>query len=352
MPVWISHLGYALPGPAIAQADFANWMAQRLPAGSDPSRLLRFASRTGVDTRHAVLDLLGPEGELFYPRSGQPADALVRSQAYVRLAPPLAVAAVRAACPDGVGRVTHLVVATCTGSVAPGLDLMLVQALGLSPSVRRTMIGFMGCYAAMPALRVAWDAVRADPTARVLVVCCELSSLHLHTGPDDDALIGACLFADGASAAVVEASPDPIGTRLRLIRDACAVIPDTADEMAWVAAADGFRLKLSQAVSSSLGGALPGLTDGLLAGIPRDQCRFAVHPGGPRILSEVENVLALAPGALSASREALRHGGNRSSATVLAIIEDMCRSPWQGPLAAFAFGPGLTAEGLLLHRHT
>lgn len=352
MPAWITHVAHALPGAAIAQADITAWMEQRLPAGADPGRLRRFSTRAGVDFRHSVLDLMGAEGDAMYPAGAPHADTQVRSRAFARLAPALAVQAVHAACPDGLPAITHLVVATCTGAVAPGLDLLLIDALGLPRSTRRTMIGFMGCYAAMPALRVAWDTVRADPTAKVLVVCCELGSLHLQLGPDDDALVAACLFGDGAAAAVVQAGSEPIGTGLRIVRDACAVVPDTGDQMAWIAAADGFRLRLSPSIPRSLGTVLPGLTDTLLAGVARSEARWAVHPGGPRILSDVGHGLGLAEGALAASHAALRSAGNRSSGTVLAIIGDMCRSSWSGPLAAYAFGPGLTAEGFLLHRHS
>ncbi len=351
MSAWISCLGHALPGPSLSQGDFARWLEARLPPGSDPARLRRFASRTGVATRHSAIDLFGAEGDTLYPPNAAHAGALARSQAFARLAPPLATAAVHAACPEGFGRITHLVVATCTAAIAPGLDLQLVTALGLPRSVRRTMVGFMGCYAAMPALRIARDTVLADPTARVLVVCCELASLHLHTGPEDDALIGACLFADGAAAAVVEASEQPVGLGLRLVHDLSAVVPDSADAMAWVAADDGFRLRLSPTVPATLASALPALCDELLGSITRPDCRFAVHPGGPRVLDDVARALALPAETLHASREALRTAGNRSSSTILAIIADLCATPWHGPLAAFAFGPGLTAEAILLERH-
>ncbi len=174
MSAWITHLGHALPGPPLPQSDITSWLSQRLAPGTDPIRLRRFSQLSGVDFRHAAIDLFGAEGDALYPANGTPADTLVRSQAFARLAAPLAAAAVRAACPGGVGAITHLIVATCTGAVAPGLDLQLIELLDLPRSVRRTMVGFMGCYAALPALRIAADTVRADPLARVLVVCCEL----------------------------------------------------------------------------------------------------------------------------------------------------------------------------------
>ncbi|MEK7414960.1 MAG: type III polyketide synthase [Planctomycetota bacterium] len=352
MDAWITHLGHALPGPPLPQAAITAWIERRLAPGADPERLRRISDRSGVAVRHATIDLLGAEGDALYPVGAAHADAYQRSRAFTQHAPTLAVAAVHAACPDGLPTITHLIVATCTGAVAPGLDHLLVEALALPRSVRRTMITFMGCYAAMPALRAARNAVLANPGTRALVVCCELSSLHLHAGPDDDALVAACLFADGAAAAVVEASDTPHGARLRFSRDVCAVIPDSADQMAWSAAADGFRLRLAPGISRVLAPALPGLTDELLGGIRRDDVRWCVHPGGPRILDDIEHVLKLSTDALAASRSALRQGGNRSSATVLAMLADQCQQPWSGPLAMYAFGPGLTAEGLLLERIT
>lgn len=348
MPAWITRLGHALPGPPVAQAAVTAWLERRLAPGTDPKRLRSFGAHAGVEYRHAVFDLEGELGARLYPVGAAHADALERSRAFVRLAPPLAEAAVRAACPDGLPAITHLVVATCTGAVAPGLDLLLVDRLGLPLSTKRVMVGFMGCYAAIPALRIAADTVRADPAARVLVVCCELSSLHLHPGPADDDLVAACLFGDGAAAAVVEGAP--AGCALRLVRDACTVAPDSGDAMAYIAAADGFRLRLSPSIAGALGVVLPELTDRLLAGMPRSALRWVVHPGGPRILDGVERVLALPAGALASSRAALAAAGNRSSGTILAILAEECRQPWTGQLAVYAFGPGLTAESMLLER--
>ena len=348
MSAWITHIGHALPGRALPQSDIIDWLERRVAPSVDPQRLRRFSQRAGVDYRYAAIDLLGPEGDALYPIGSTPADTLQRSMAFNRLAAPLAGAAVRAACPEGLGTITHLVVATCTGAVAPGLDLQLIDLLGLPRTVRRTMVGFMGCYAALPALRLAADAVRANPTARVLVVCCELSSLHFQTGPDDDALVAACLFGDGAAAAIVAGSAT--GTRIRIRRDACVVVPDTADAMAWTAAADGFRLRLAPTIAAALAVGMPTLNDTLLDWVPREHLQWIVHPGGPRILDSVESAMALPSTALTASRTALAQAGNRSSATVLAILSDVCQRSWVGPLVMYAFGPGLTAEGLLLER--
>lgn len=349
MDAWITHLGHALPGQALPQAKITAWLQQRLAPGTDPERLRRFAELSEVKNRYAAIDIMGAEGHAIYPLHSPHADTLERSRAFTRLAAPLASRAVHNAGLHDLDSISHLIVTTCTGAVAPGLDLQLIDLLGLSPTVRRTMIGFMGCHAAMPAIRLAADTVRAHPNARVLIVCCELSSLHFQTGPDDDALIAACLFGDGASAAVVESAPS--GQRLRIVRDACAVAPDSADAMAWTAAADGFRLRLSPNIANALGSLLPQLTDTLLSHLSRDCLRWIVHPGGPRILTSVEKLLELPDTALLGSRHALAAAGNRSSATIFAILADTCATPWSGPIALYAFGPGLTAEALLLERH-
>jgi predicted naringenin-chalcone synthase len=349
-PAWITHLGYALPGPALGQDAIGEWLEQRLAPGSNRERWRRFSRRSGVAERHSVVDLLGDEGQELWPRGGLGhAGTARRSALFEQRALPLATAAVRAAAEDLAG-VTHLVVATCTGAVAPGLDLQLVRELGLSRSVRRTLIGFMGCYAAIQALRVARDACRADPSARALVVCCELSSLHFQAGPSDDALLAACLFGDGASAAIVQAAPRALGVGLRLAGDASAIIPDSAGQMVWYAGDQGFVLGLSPAITGALAGDLAPLRDELLGERREAPARWVVHPGGPRILDAAERALALEAGALDGSRRALARGGNRSSGTVLAILADEVRDSWRGPLGMMAFGPGLTAEALLLER--
>ncbi len=348
---WISSLGSAEPGPAVAQEAITDWLEPRLATGSNRRRWRGFAARSGIQWRHSVLDLLGADGAALWPMGGTGAiGTAARSQLYAHHALPLAVAAVRDAVPGPLPDITHLVVATCTGAIAPGLDLQLVQALKLSPSVRRTIIGFMGCYAAIQALRVARDACLADPRAVVLVVCCELCSLHLRGGPSDDALIAACLFADGASAAIVRASDHAVGAGLRISGDHAAIIPDSSSHMVWYAGDQGFVIGLSAAITGALAADIAPFSRDLLGGRPASEVRWVVHPGGPRILDAVERALQLPDGALESSRRSLRQAGNRSSGTVLAILADELRSAWRGEIGIMAFGPGLTAEAVLLER--
>jgi len=358
MPAWITHLGYAKPGPAVAQAEYAAWMETRLVAGTSIEKWRRFNARVGVHARHSVLDVFGADGERYWPPAGVGAPGTAeRSRDFSRLAPPLAMDAITAMAggphlvAELVKGVTDVVVATCTGAVAPGLDVDLVKRLGLPGSTRRTVVGFMGCQAAIPALRVARDTCVAKPGARVLVVCCELSSLHLQAGPDDDALLAACLFGDGASAALVADAPE--GLALRCCGEATALIPASGDQMSWYAGDRGFVLGLSPHITASLRHELAPLAKALAAdaGITSAAAvSWIVHPGGPRILDAAEAALDLPRGHLDASRHALAEGGNRSSGTVLAILHDHPAISVPGRFGMIAFGPGLTAEALLLER--
>ena len=348
MPAWITHIGHAVPGTPISQEALVEWLVPRLAPGASPERLRHLARRSGVATRYSVLDLFGAEGEAMFPIGRPVADTGVRTAAFVRHAGPLAAAAVVTLGID-LARVTHLVAVTCTGAVAPGLDLDLVTRLSLPPATRRTQIGFMGCHAAIPALRLARDTVLADSRARVLVVCCELSSLHLTPGPDDDLLVGGLLFGDGAAALLV--TGEPSGCALALANDATMVVADSADQMAWTASAAGFHLRLSPRVPQSLSAVLPALAHTLLGEVPADRVRWIIHPGGPRIITAAEQALGLPAGAGDASRAALASAGNRSSGTVLAILADSLAQPWTGPAVLTAFGPGLTAEAIRVDRN-
>ncbi len=347
---WISHLGNAVPGRALAQSAIADWMEPRLAGGADRRRFRRFSDRMGITVRHSVLDLFGDEGDEFYPREGFGVDASARSDAFARYAAPLALAAVERACPGGEGLagITHLIVATCTGAVAPGLDVQLARALKLSPRVKRTVVGFMGCYAAIPALRAAWEACRADPSAKALVVCCELSSLHFQPGPSVDALLGACLFADGAAAAVVESGEAPVGLGLAITAQESLLIPDSDALMAWQAGPRGFLLRLSPEVAPRLTASIEELMANLIG--DRPAARWCIHPGGPRVIDAMQERLKLDDALVAGSRSVLANGGNRSSATVLAILAGELDSDWTGPVPLIAFGPGLTADALLVER--
>jgi predicted naringenin-chalcone synthase len=311
----------------------------------------RMAERSGIAHRWAPFephpDFMVPGNEWldvdgFYRRGRFPATS-ARMAAYERLAPSLAEEAARGLELDGV---THLVCASCTGFMAPGLDQVLAERLQLSPGVQRTVIGFMGCYAAVPALRAAAAVVRSEPEARVLVVNAELCSLHMHEEADLETVLSFLLWGDGATAALVTAEP-----RGLLLRDFRSIaLPGTADLMTWRIGDTGFRMHLSGRVPLRIERALrdeAARNDGggiLRGGRPGDVEHWAIHAGGRTVLDAVEQGLGLAPDALAPSRAVLHDRGNMSSVTLMCVLERILDEPDEGDGLAMAFGPGLCAE--------
>ena len=329
--------------------------------GCDRDRLVfdRMAERSGIahrysDFRPGVLEAGEVDAEGFYKRGAFPGTA-ARMRRYEPLARRLALRAV-AALDLGADRqrITHVVAASCTGFSAPGLDLQITEALDLPRSVGRTLIGFMGCSAAVPALRAASETVRADPAARVLVVNCELSTLHLQETSNLETVLSFMLFADGASAALVSA--DPVGLAIGDFQS--AIIPDSAEMITWHIGDQGFDMHLSGKVPGRIAGVLRAELEGCAShapGILRGQGTqaydlWAVHAGGRTVLDAVEIGLGLDPQLLRHSRQVLRDYGNMSSATVMFVLADMLAHREGERGLGMAFGPGMVAESFRFRR--
>ncbi|MDO9176911.1 MAG: type III polyketide synthase [Agitococcus sp.] len=316
----------------------------------------RMAERSGIGHRYSFMHAEESVNEQdidasgFYPRGNFPSTrarmALYEIEA-LRLAT-RAVAALQLEVPMAMlESITHLVVVSCTGFTAPGLDLQLVTALGLRPDVQRTLIGFMGCSAAVPALRVAYQAVHANPAARVLVVNLELCSLHLQETPDLNCLLSLMLFGDGASAALVTAQP----TGIAMLDFLAIIIPDSNDLITWHIGDHGFNMHLSGQVPQRINQTLredmkrAGANKILRGQQVKDFDLWAIHPGGRSVLDAVQNGLGLSTNDLSSSRRILNNFGNMSSATVMFVLQDFLhQQQHEARGLAMAFGPGMVAE--------
>ena len=357
MPLILHGMGTAVPTQRLSQAE-AVQVARRINAESpEQERLMsRIYQRTKVLTRGSVLlendGLNGTsttKDRLSFYGSESPGTAQ-RMHGYNTHAGGLSLEAATKALSDGdisSGAITHLITVSCTGFHSPGIDLFLIEKLDLSPSVQRTHIGFMGCHAALNGLRVAHAFAEMDPKAVVLVCAVELCSLHMAYGWHPEKVVANALFADGAAAVVASSDPSLSDQSLVLRRSGSTVIPDSADLMHWEIGDHGFAMGLSPLVPETVGAALlPWLRDWL-----NDQAidleavnSWAVHPGGPRILSTCCEALSLEPNLLLDSRAVLQDHGNMSSATILFILERLRRRECSGPCLALAFGPGLSAE--------
>jgi predicted naringenin-chalcone synthase len=352
MAAYLNRIATAVP-PNDVHAAFVAFARTLFPDNRRRAIFERMAERGQISHRWSCLAPAGDGGgpsvdaDGFYRRGDFPSTG-ERMRRYEQAAADLAHQAVKGLNlgPAG-GGATHLIVTTCTGFSAPGIDLSLVQRCGLDPAIERTVIGFMGCYAAVNALKLARHIVRSEPEARVLVVSLELCTLHLQETDDLEQVLTFLLFGDGAAAALVTAEPEG----LELDSFHAVLIPEAADQIAWYIRDGGFDMVLSGRAPATLARALrSGGGDILRGGAAADIDLWAVHPGGRTVLDAVEGALALSPGALACSRAILNDYGNMSSATVLFVLERLMREARSGQSGCgMAFGPGLTAETLLFH---
>ncbi len=177
--------------------------------------------------------------------------------------------------------ITHVIVTSCTGLYAPGLDFEVVSHLGLDPSVERTMIGFMGCYAAINALKSAHHIVRSEPDAMVLVLNLELCTLHFQEIHELEQVLSFLVFADGCAASLVSAKPQGLAIDSFL----AVKIPDTSHLITWRIGELGFDMHLSGEVPGEIGRALKESGTEITRGqSPESIDLWAVHPGGRSIL--------------------------------------------------------------------
>jgi len=344
---FLNAVGVAVPGHDIHSA-FVAWARARLPERR--ARLFdRMAVRSGIAHRWSVLPAATDGGSPvepggFYEGETHPGTA-ARMALYAEAAPALAIAAIdRLRARASIDRVTHFIVASCTGFVAPGIDQIIAERIGLAPSIERTLIGFMGCYAAVAALRTARHIVRSEPAARVLVLTVELSTLHLQQMDEVESLLAMLQFGDGAAAALVTADPAGFG----LGQPFAATLPDSAELIRWDITDTGFAMHLSGEVPARISAALGdaafarAATGGRSAG---GIDGWAVHAGGRSILDAVVHALRLPAAALANSRAVLEDYGNMSSATLMFVLERLLAGPPVRDGVALAFGPGVAVEG-------
>lgn len=247
---------------------------------------------------------------------------------------------------------------TCTGYNSPSPTQRIIALRGWQQQVQSFQAYHMGCYAAVPALRVAAAQLSAGMASRVDVIHNELCTLHFDpSAHEPEQLVVQSLFADGHIAYSLRQHGGPGALQLLAVGE--EVIADSVNEMTWSLGAGGFRMTLGRHVPPIIAASVKGFVHRLLdaAGfapheaLPR--CLAALHPGGPRIIDGLREALGLSEEAVWASRSVLRDYGNMSSATlphILARLATESQVPAGTPLVGLAFGPGLTMAGLVAVR--
>lgn len=350
---YIQRIASAVPQHDVHRA-FVAFAESMLPEGTGRNLFRRMARMSAIEHRYSFLEPIGSgdsywrDAEDLYVVGNFP-NTTRRMLFFEQFAPRLARCALDklALTPAEREAITHVIVTCCTGLYAPGLDFDIVKHLSLNPSVERTMICFMGCYAAINALKSAHHIVRSEPDAKVLIVNLELCSLHLKETQDLEQMLSFLLFADGCTACLVSGEPGGFAIDSFL----AVSLPETSNLITWRIGDMGFDMQLSGKVPAEIKRNLSETRDQVTRGRgPEAIDLWAIHPGGRTILDAVEQGLGLPEQALASSRDILARFGNMSSATVMFVLEQMLAHAQKGQTGcAMSFGPGVTAETMLFH---
>ncbi len=372
----VEAIATANPPHRLTQSQAADFMLKTEGlSASIKSRLGAIYANSGIEHRYSCLSDYGGELENFemYPQNWDLSPAPTtfdRNQKYNLYAPKLAYEAAQTAIAEAKlapQDLTHLIVVSCTGFSAPGIDFYLIKHLGLSAAIARTTIGFMGCHAAFNGLKTAHAICQSDRQAKVLLICVELCTLHFQVANSlENAIINA-IFADGAAAVVLtsQLEEDAKG-KLTYQGDYSLWVEDTPEMMNWTIGNTGFLMNLSSRVPDVLATYLPNYVETLLSKHDhtlQDVDFWAIHPGGRRIVDQIQSVFNLSDRLVADSYGVLRDYGNMSSPTILFILKRILDSQLDVQAAsnsinpvsksantgiAIAFGPGLSIEGCLL----
>ncbi len=322
------------------------------------TRKLRFLyNHSGIDYRYSVLpdfDLTNKERIFFSPSDDlQPVpDISKRMQVYNQFASDLSVSTIKQ-CIDGkirASEITHLITVSCTGMSAPGLDLQIMEQMNLPQNIIRTSVNFMGCYAAIHAMKIADAFCNNDKNANVVIVCTEFCTLHFQTDVSIDNLTSSLLFADGCAAMLMQ--HNNAGKGLLIESFFSDVSFKGKEDMSWGISSSGFLMTLSGYVPELIKADFENLVSAALQQTNRtkeDVTKWCIHPGGKKILDTIQEQMKLKENALQHSYKVLQDYGNMSSPTVLFVLQkimDEITANESNNEVVFgaAFGPGLTME--------
>ncbi len=338
----IREIKTALPAIKNSQEEIAAYMQSTYQKSFAVNQVY---ADTRIESRHSVLADFQSEPTLPLFFNGHEPKMQERMAKYFQLAPALAMDAIRQL--DGYANMTHLITVSCTGLAAPGLETILQEELNLSPDLQKATVNFMGCYAAIHGLRLADWIIKAEPKAKVVLVCVELCTLHFQRNYTIENLSSASLFADGAAAVMLDG--DSKG--LELLSFFTSANHSGKADMAWDLDENGFLMQLSRQVPVKL---REGLKETLARrcrelGIPlANLTNFAIHPGGKKILEAVADELQLSDSQMESSYEVLRKYGNMSSPSILFVLKEEWEKKGANEILGLAFGPGLTMEAVYL----
>jgi predicted naringenin-chalcone synthase len=340
------------------QAEILQFMAQAYRQEEAENRKLRFLyNHAGIQTRYSVIPdySLAVADRKFFPANNDlhPFPSLEkRMQWFNTYAPPLCVNAITNCISGKIlpQDITHLITVSCTGMSAPGLDLDIMEAMSLPKAIYRTSVNFMGCYAAVHALKMAHGIIAATPEANVVIVCLEFCTLHFQKEYTIDNITASLLFADGCAAMLIK--NDAAKEKGLVLNNFYSEVSFKGKkDMAWELSSTGFLMTLTGYVSDLVEADFENLVTNALADgklNKEDITNWCIHPGGKKILEAIERSLGIEKAVLQKSYDVLNDYGNMSSPTIIFVLQrhlqEIKEQSKPAILFGAAFGPGLTME--------
>ncbi len=356
---YLIDISTAVPEFEITQDDMYRFYVQSLPLTVNENFLWKLnllCQKSGIKKRYSCIPDFNLKAFELYTENNYRSRVEQRMKKYAEKVLPLAIRA-NDQLIESTGlrkeEITHLIVVSCTGMLAPGFELLLAEKYQLQHT-EKIAINFMGCYAAVKALKQAKYITSAEPEACVLVVCAELCSLHYAPPVTDEDVISTLLFGDGAASALI------CGQSHRLVQNnitlqftgiGSACIPGTADLMTWDIGSYSFKMFLSKEIAEAIGNHINYVVTNFLKN-KEETDYWAIHPGGIKIIQEVKKQLQLDDSQIKDSYDILENYGNMSSPTILFVLkhvlEDIKKNNDgnQKKIFACAFGPGISVEML------
>lgn len=346
----------AVPKYKHEQKDFADFFSNATDNVTSKRKIKIIAKKTSINTRYSVLKdySVAPAKFEFYKKDKTllPEPSLSkRMEVYQKEAILLSIDAVKKINGFTTTKksITHLITVTCTGLFAPGLDIELIRHLDLSPSINRGSINFMGCNAAILALKNADTICKSNSNAKVLIVCTELCTLHFQKKYNDDYLLSNMLFGDGCAAVLVSAKPSEItkNTSIKIDSFNSLILHNGYNDMAWQLSETGFIMNLTSYVSTLIKENIKAMLDSLNIN-SKTVDYWAIHPGGKKIVDDFFEVLKINSKKATESYDVLKNYGNMSSPTVLFVLKQVIEKnklhKKGETIFSAAFGPGLSIE--------
>ncbi|MBA2250214.1 MAG: type III polyketide synthase [Chitinophagaceae bacterium] len=358
----IVSIATAVPQYKHKQEDILTFMQNVYAMNEVDKRKLKFLyHQSAIDTRYSVLPDYGRSANdwEFYPATEnlEPFPNLeLRMKWFNDTAPALSVNAIENCITEKIDKseITHLITVTCTGLSAPGLDLQIMEALDLSSNIFRTSVNFMGCYAAIHALKLADAFARENKDAKILVVCTELCTLHFQQKNSMDNIASSLLFGDGSAAVLVTHDDSPFDG-LHIKNFYSEVSFKGKKDMSWGLSSSGFLMTLSGYIPDLIEEDFNTLTEHALENAKlekEDISHWCIHPGGKKILTAIQKSIDLPAESLQHSYNILKDYGNMSSPSILFVLreisDELKNKKAKANIFGAAFGPGLTMETFIL----